>query len=266
MNDSVNGRPERLATIGELAAGIAHEINNPVAYVRSNLDTLGEYLDDLLGLMRVYEEHERAAAGNGEPAPDLAEARRRAGYEEIVQDLPSLLKDCREGMSLVSGIVQALRDFARDSDDSKQLIDLNEIVHRALILARNSLKYKAEVSTQLDRVPLVQAHPGRLTQLMLNLLVNAAEALQEPGDILVRTAFADKRVQLYVADTGPGIEPSIRDRIFNPFFTTKGSEAGTGMGLAVAQEVAHELGGTIGLVDEPHYSTCFLVELPLRPE
>lgn len=266
MTDRNDSRPDRLATIGELAAGIAHEINNPVAYVRSNLDTLDEYLGDLLGLIRVHEAFERSVAAGEDPAsrPDLDAARRSTGYDEIVRDLPGLLQDCRSGMELVAGIVQALRDFARETHDSQRPVDVNQIVQRALVLARNSLKYKAEVTTRLDELPMLACHPGRLTQLVLNLLVNAAEALDSPGEVLVRTEHTPEGIALYVADTGPGIDPDVRERIFQPFFTTKQDAAGTGMGLAVAREIAGELGGAIELTDLPGYSTCFRVQLPLR--
>lgn len=265
MSDPSDTRPDRLATIGELAAGIAHEINNPVAYVRSNLDTLDEYLGDLLGLMRVHEAFERSVAAGEDAAsrPDLDAARQSTGYEDIVRDLPGLLQDCRSGMELVAGIVQALRDFARETNDSQRPVDVNQIIQRALVLARNSLKYKAEVITRLDELPMLACHPGRLTQLALNLLVNAAEALDAPGEVLVRTEHTAEGIALYVADTGPGIDPDVRERIFQPFFTTKQDTSGTGMGLAVAREIAGELGGSIELTDLPGYSTCFRVHLPL---
>lgn len=235
---------EKLATLGSLAAGVAHELNNPIGFVKNNAIMLDEYLQTLLPLLRT-----QAAGG------DAAVAR-------MLDDIGPLLHDVIEGSSRIEEIVQGLRSFARRSHDEAEPCDLNQCVEDALKVAWNELKYRGEVLRDLQDLPAVSGHPGELNQVILNLLVNAAQALHEYGEIRVQTRWVDDSVVLTVADNGVGITAEQMPYIFTPFYTTKPADMGTGLGLSISRDIAEAHGGRLEVWSEPGQGSEFRLILP----
>lgn len=219
---------EKMAAIGQLAAGVAHEINNPVGFVNSNLGALKNYTAHLLELVAAYESADPAA---------IAAARQRADLDFLREDLPTLLDESQDGLNRVTRIVQDLKDFSRVDQAERQLADLNAALNGTLNVVRNELKYKADVILELGEIPLVDCLPAQINQVFMNLLVNAAQAIQGHGKIFVRSGVEHKHVWFEIEDTGIGIAPEIRQRIFDPFFTTKPVGKGTGLGLSISYDI-----------------------------
>lgn len=253
---------EKMAAIGQLAAGVAHEINNPVGYVNSNLGTLKTYIERLLNLVAAYESME--AGGSRD---ELEAARRNADIEFLREDLPSLIAESRDGLGRVTKIVQDLKDFSRIDQAESQSADLNAALESTLNVVWNELKYKAEVVRELGDIPEVQCVPAQINQVFMNLLVNAAQAIPTMGRITIRSGLEHEHVWFEVADTGSGIPEHVRKRIFEPFFTTKPVGKGTGLGLSISYDIiVKKHGGRFDVTSEPGKGTCFRIWLPLfRP-
>jgi signal transduction histidine kinase len=240
----------RMAAIGQLAAGVAHEINNPIGYVYSNVGTLEGYMERLLG---------RLTSSLG---PVALEA--DPGLRELVEDVPALLAETREGLDRVRKIVQDLKDFSRGGEhDEWEWADLNAGLQSTLNIANNEIRYKGRLVRQLGPLPEVQCLPSQLNQVFLNLVVNAAHAIERGGEIRVSTAQEGDRVRIEVADDGCGIPEEIRDRIFEPFFTTKPVGQGTGLGLSLSYAIVRKHRGTIEVRSAPGAGTTFSIALPI---
>ncbi len=233
----------RMAAVGELAAGIAHELNNPLAYVRANLSVLGDHL-------RSIEKELAGGAAGAALAPVLVEA------EEIVEE--SL-----EGIGRAAGIVRDVREFSHAGSGERLTADPRDLVQQSVRVARLQLPPNAEVELLLGELPAIECEPQRLKQLFLNLLVNAAQAVGEGGRIGVRGCVRDGGIELAFQDDGCGIAPEHVDRIFDPFFTTKPVGVGTGLGLAIAYRTVEEHGGRISVSSTPGAGTEFRVWLPV---
>jgi PAS domain S-box-containing protein len=256
---------EKLASIGQLAAGVAHEINNPIGFVYSNLGTLERYLDDLFTLIDAYE---RCEATVGAEDPAVAELRDLKGDLEVAylkQDIPALMQETRDGIARVKKIVQDLKDFARgDSSDEWQWADVHKGLDSTLNIVHNEIKYKAEVVKQYGELPEIECLPSQLNQVFMNMLVNAAHAIQEHGTITLRTGAQAEEIWVEISDTGQGIAPEHLDRIFDPFFTTKPIGKGTGLGLSIAYGIVQKHRGRIEVQSEVAAGTTFRIILPVR--
>lgn len=253
---------EKLASIGQLAAGVAHEINNPIGFVSSNLGTLKAYVEDLLTVLDAY------LAVEGELAPasrqSLEALRRRVDVDYLRRDIADLISESIDGTHRVRKIVQDLRDFSRTGDAEWQLADIHAGLESTLNVVWNEIKYKAEVVRDFGELPEIECLPSQLNQVFLNLLVNAAQSIADHGRITIRTRCLGDFVSIAVADTGSGLAPEIRDRIFDPFFTTKPVGKGTGLGLSVTYGIVERHGGHIEVDSEPGRGSVFTVFLPLR--
>ncbi len=272
---------QKLESIGQLAAGIAHEINTPAQYVGDNLEFLEQSFGELGELLKRYQAL-LAAAGEGEvPAELVAEVREAAeaaDVEFLEEEIPRALAQSREGIGRVSKIVRAMKDFSHPGSEQKEPIDLNHAIESTVTVARNEWKYVAELEMELDEgLPPVPCLAAEMNQVVLNIVVNAAHALGDQrearegegkGRIFVRTrSEGDVWAVVEIEDTGPGIPEEIRDRIFDPFFTTKEVGKGTGQGLAIARSiVVDKHGGTLDVASEPGQGTTFTIRLPLGME
>lgn len=246
---------EKMASVGQLAAGIAHEINNPIGYVDSNLGTLAGYVDDLLAVLAAYENGDAAAAL---PA--------RADLEFLRRDAPTLLAESREGVGRVRKIVQDLKEFSHVDGSEWEPADLHQGIDSTLNIAHNEIKHKAEVVKEYGELPLVECLPSQVNQVVMNMLVNAAQAIEGRGRITIRTGAANGHAWFEIADTGKGIAPEHLKRVFDPFFTTKPVGQGTGLGLSVSYGIVQKHKGRIEVTSRVDEGTTFRVWLPLKHE
>lgn len=247
---------EKLASIGQLAAGVAHEINNPIGYIASNMQVLAEYSTNLIALVN-------------ELASMLPEQSRKAlfakyDFDYLKDDVPTLVKESEEGLTRVVGIISDLKDFSHIEEAEFTLADIHQGLQSTLNIVNNEIKYKAEVVKEFGTLPEIECLPAQLNQVFMNLLVNAAHAIDEKGIITITTGFADDWVWISVKDTGKGIAPEQRTQIFEPFFTTKPKGQGTGLGLSLSQSIVDRHGGRIELESQVGKGSCFSVWLPVR--
>ena len=242
---------EKMASIGQLAAGVAHEINNPVGYVTSNLGTLGGYVEELLAAV--------ASLRDGKPVPEHTD------LAYLADDIPDLMAETREGLERVKKIVQDLKDFSRvDTSDEVEWADLLAGLESTLNIVHNEIKYKATVVRELQPLPDVPCRPSQINQVFMNLLVNAAQAIPERGSITLRSGHDEDQVWIEVGDDGCGMTEQVCRRIFEPFFTTKPVGKGTGLGLSLSYSIVRKHGGRIDVQSRPGSGTTFRVSLPRR--
>ena len=255
---------DRLASIGQLAAGVAHEINNPVGYINSNLGTLAEYVEDLFRLLDAYAVLETPDGDGGAARRSIRELRESIQLDFLREDLGSLVAESREGVSRVRQIIEDLKDFSRAGEGEREALDLNRAMERTLNIVHNELKYKAEVVLELAELPPVECQASQIGQVMMNLLVNAAQAIEGQGRIVIRSGTQGAgQVWFEVADTGQGIEPEALRHIFDPFYTTKPVGEGTGLGLSISYGIVQRHGGRIEVDSRPGQGTRFRVVLPV---
>jgi signal transduction histidine kinase len=256
---------EKLASIGQLAAGVAHEINNPIGFVHSNLGTLERYIGDLFRLVEACGEAEAGLPAGTREA--LAGLKEELDLPYLKEDVPALLRESKDGIVRVRKIVQDLKDFSRlDSGQDWQLADLRQGLESTLNIVHNEIKYKADVVKAFADIPAVECLPSQLNQVFMNLMVNAAHAIEGArGTITLRTGRrGDDQVWVEVADTGMGIPEDMRNKIFDPFFTTKPVGQGTGLGLSLAYGIVRKHHGHFELESEPGKGTTFRIVLPVK--
>jgi PAS domain S-box-containing protein len=252
---------EKLAAVGQLAAGVAHEINNPIAFVNTNLGMLKIYMQSLLTLLAVYE---RCASANSvEAGVDLAQARTQADLAFLREDARTLLDESSEGLERVKKIVQDLRNFSRVDNEDWQEADLLVGLESTLNVARNELKYTVDIIKDLTPLPLVRCHLAQINQVFLNLLINAAQAMEGHGQITLRSGVDGSWVWVSVQDNGRGMTAEVQSRIFEPFFTTKPVGKGTGLGLSLSFDILKKHGGRIQASSTSGQGSCFEVWLPV---
>lgn len=260
---------EKLASIGQLAAGVAHEINNPIGYVFSNIGTLQKYLADLLRLIDACVEAEPAIS-NEAIRQSIGLLRKEIDLDYLKGDILDLMNESREGIERVRKIVQDLKDFSHvDASTEWQWTDLHRGLESTLNIVNNEIKYKADVVREFGELPQIQCMPSQLNQVFMNLFVNAAHAIKEGirGRITVRTGAANDQVWIEVSDTGSGMTPEVMQRIFDPFFTTKPIGKGTGLGLSLSYGIVKKHNGRIEVCSTPSEGTTFRVTLPVeQPE
>jgi len=253
---------EKLASIGQLAAGVAHEINNPIGFVNSNLGTLGRYVEQLLGLLDEYGRAEADLSPSRRERLDTL--KREADLEYVREDIVSLIQESKDGAARVRRIVQDLRDFSRPGDSEWQTADLHAGIESTLNVAWNEIKYKADIVRDYGDIPQVECLPFQVNQVFLNLLINAAQAIPERGTITLRTMCVGAEVGIAISDTGTGMPPEVRDRIFDPFFTTKPVGTGTGLGLSVVYGIVEKHNGRIEVDTTVGQGTTFTIWLPIK--
>lgn len=255
---------EKMASVGQLAAGVAHEINNPIGFVYSNLGTLEKYLENLFEIIDSYELAESAIV-DGDVLTRLQLAKQKLDLQFLKEDLPALMGESRDGITRVKKIVQDLKDFSHaDVTEEWAFADLEKGMDTTLNIVSNEIKYKAEVIKGYGGIPEVKCLSSQLNQVFMNLLVNASHAIEERGTITIRTGVEGGSVWVAVSDTGKGIAPENLKRIFDPFFTTKPIGKGTGLGLSMAYGIVQKHHGKIEVQSEVGKGTTFKVVLPLN--
>lgn len=255
---------EKMASIGQLAAGVAHEINNPMGFITSNLTSLGKYAERLDSYIAALQ----ASLGACPHHPGLAELdqlRQKLKIDYIISDVTQLVNESLDGANRVRSIVQDLKSFSRVDQVEAARTNLNDALETTINIAWNELKYVATVERHYGDIPEIYCYPQQLNQVFLNLLMNAAQALERAGAIVVRTWYENDQVCVSVADTGKGMPEEVRARVFEPFFTTKPAGKGTGLGLSISADIVHKHHGEISVVSEPGKGTVFTVRLPVHP-
>jgi len=271
---------QKFEAVGQLAAGIAHEVNTPIQYIGHNLSFLQDSFKDLNGLLNVYDTHWKALVEKGGvPAEADREVLEKAADTDIaylLEEIPRTFEQSLEGVRRVEKIVRAMKDFSHPGSDEKATIDINKIIENTITVSRNEWKYVAEMETELaSDLPMVLGFADEMSQVFLNIIVNGAHAINDviqsekegKGTISIRTGKLKDGVQIRISDTGGGIPDAIQDRVFDPFFTTKARGKGTGQGLAIAHRVVvdkHQ--GRLVFESEKGKGTTFVIEIPAGGE
>ena len=252
---------EKMASLGQLVAGIAHEIKNPLNFIYGNTTFLRQYVQNLRGMIEFYEQ-----------APDLQEGTRKqaeafqdeTNYGFVSEDLDRLIENFEEGAERIHAIIGDLRAFSRMDVDQTSTVDIHEPLNLALNLLRNEYRDRIRLHKEYGKLPEVECHPGRMSQVFMNLLSNACQAIREEGDIWIRTHDQNGNVVIVIEDNGEGIDRQHLSKVFEPFFTTKPVGQGTGLGLSISYGIVQQHKGTIEVESEKQLGTSFRVELPVR--
>jgi two-component system NtrC family sensor kinase len=246
---------EKLASVGQLAAGVAHEINNPLGFIRSNLNTAAGYVQQIARVGAVVC-----------TAPDpkrLAAVWQDERLDAVIEDFPILLQESIEGVERVAKIVAALKDFSSIDRAEETVADVNALIRNTCQVAASEFGERVRLVTDFAPLPALRCHAGRLSQVFLNLLLNAVQAISGTGEVRIATRADRQAITVTVTDTGHGMPPEVQARIFEPFFTTREVGRGTGLGLTVARDVVQAHGGRIAVQSAPGAGTTFTIHLPL---
>jgi len=264
---------EKMASIGQLAAGVAHEINNPIGFVSSNLKTLIDYQDDLNGLIELYrglitaldkKNKEELSFDVIDQVAKILNQEVDVDIEFVQEDIMDLIGDCREGTGRIKKIVIDLKDFAHPGGDKIQTTDINRGLESTLNVVANELKYKATIIKDFGDIPTIKAYPQQLNQVFMNILVNAAQAIEKQGEIKIKTQQVNGKIEISISDTGCGIPKKNLLKIFDPFFTTKDVGKGTGLGMNIAYSIIKKHKGTIEVDSVVGQGTTFTIRLPVN--
>lgn len=255
---------EKMASIGQLAAGVAHEINTPIGYVNSNFGTLKKYLSDICTMLDKYESTLTLLKDHPLELDELQSFKKKIRLAYLRDNTRAMLAESQEGLDHVKKIVVDLKDFSHTgSEETWKSADIQQILESSLNMVASELKYKCEIHKEYKPLPKVFCLPLRLSQVFMNLLLNAAQAIEEHGVVTLRTGHEGNQVWIEVADTGMGIDPKNMSRIFDPFFTTKPVGKGTGLGLSLSYSIVEKLHGKIEVHSEVGKGSVFRVWLPV---
>ncbi len=256
---------EKMAAVGQLAAGVAHEINNPIGFVTSNLGSLKTYVRQLLEIVDACQALRDVLPATDARRQRLEQACDGADLDYLRQDIGELIDESSAGLLRVSKIVQDLKDFSRVDESDWQMADINGALESTINVARSELKYKATMVRNYGQLPPVRCLAAQLNQVFLNLLINAVQAIEDHGTITLTTGSGQEMVWIEISDTGCGIGEDVQRRIFEPFYTTKPVGKGTGLGLSISWDiVVDKHRGTIGVTSEQGRGTRFRIELPVN--
>ena len=265
---------EKMSSIGQLAAGIAHEINNPTGFVMSNLKTLGEYFNDILGVMKEYRAlvselaHVEEGQENSGTVPErikrIIDREGEMDLDFVLEDVKDIIEDCKEGTDRIKKIVINFKEFAHPGEDELQRRDINQGIESTLSVIWNELKYKARVVKDFGELPLVKCYPQQLNQVFMNILINASQAIEGQGEIRIKTHAVKNFVEVEISDTGSGIHEEYLGKIFDPFFTTKEVGKGTGLGLNVSYKIIKRHKGNIEVESQVGKGTTFRIRIPVE--
>jgi signal transduction histidine kinase len=259
---------DRLSTIGQLAAGVAHEINNPIGYVQSNLETLRDYVSSLFRLISTQDTALRQVSqSHAAHMQQIDKVREEIDFDFLAKDLPTLLAESQEGISRVRKIIQDLREFSRAGhSEAWTLADLHAGIESTVNIVWNDLKYKVELIKEFGDLPPVECLPSQINQVFMNILVNAGHAIERRGQITIATRVVGEFAFIEFSDSGKGIAQEHLPRIFEPFFTTKAVGKGTGLGLSISYGIVRKHNGEIDVRSELGVGTTFVIKLPIRQQ
>ena len=259
---------EKMASIGQLAAGVAHEINNPAGFVSSNLNTLSIYFKDYNKLINEYHNllnqlmQNEQITGYADQIQNIKAMEDSMDIDFLVDDISNLIQESREGTDRIKKIVQDLKDFAHPGEDKPKYADINKCIESTLNIVWNEIKYKAQVIKDFSTLPEIMCYPQQLNQVFANLFINAAQAIEEEGEIKVKTSSNNGNIEVIISDTGTGISKENISKVFDPFFTTKEVGKGTGLGLNVAYNIIKKHKGEIKVTSKEGHGTSFAIVFP----
>ncbi len=253
---------EKMASIGQLSAGVAHEINNPMGFITSNLGTLRKYLQKMIAYLGYQDELLASNLSEG-GQQNLAAERKKYKIDLLLEDIPDLLEESLDGADRVKTIVQNLKSFSHVDEAELKPSNLNDCLDSTLNIIWNELKYKVTLHKDYGDLPDIECYPQQLNQVFLNLLVNSAHAIEKEGTVKIKTWSDSDWAYVEIADNGCGIPAEIQPRIFEPFFTTKDVGKGTGLGMSISYDIVIGHGGDILLKSAPGEGTTFTIKLPI---
>jgi two-component system NtrC family sensor kinase len=253
---------EKMATIGQLSAGIAHEINNPVGYVSSNLASLGKYFQKLKEFIALQSEVIEAYE-QGKTPPSISAEKKKMKIDYILEDVDDLTKESLEGCDRIRSITRDLKTFVRSGEDKQESVDLHEVIDKTLNVIWNEIKYKAKVAKKYGELPEISCYPNKLSQVFMNLIINASHAMEKEGTITITTWQEDGEVFVSIHDDGCGIPREDLENIFTAFFTTKEKGKGTGLGLSICKEIIEQHKGKIEVDSNLGEGTTFTLRIPV---
>jgi len=256
---------EKLASLGTMSAGVAHEINNPLAFITSNVKSLSETIE-------VFERYRQCVAGLLKQIDESQQQSLQQQHDEfsekedvdfLIEDSTELISDTSEGLERIMSIVDGLKAFARSDAIEKESIDILDCVHNAIKLTNNQVKFNMKIVEQFETLPTTMGYPGRLTQVFVNMIINASQAIESDGQLTIAASVEGDFIQVTFTDNGCGIPQDKLDDIFTPFFTTKPVGTGTGLGLSISHGIVEEHQGQISVQSEENKGTCFCIRVPL---
>jgi signal transduction histidine kinase len=253
---------EKLASVGQLTAGIAHELNNPVNFISGNVKPLKRDIDDIFEILGIYEKIIQKK-GMSEEFKEVDSHKEKVDYRLLTTEIKSLLEGISEGAHRSSEIVKGLRSFSRMDDEKFTKADLHDGLDSTLILLYNKTKGKIDVHKDYGDLPEVECLPSKINQVFMNLLTNSIQAIGGKGDIFIETISSGIGVKIIIRDTGSGMTPEVKKHIFEPFYTTKEVGSGTGLGLAISYGIIEQHHGNIDVISEPGKGTEFIISLPI---
>ncbi len=254
---------EKMASLGQLTAGIAHEINNPVNFVSSNVNPLRRDLADIVAIIKKYEDTV-AAERLHEKFSNVEELKKKLDFSYLTDEVENLLNGIQEGAHRTSEIVRGLRNFTRLEEDVRKPADINKGLESTLLMLKHQLKNRVEVIKAFGEIPEIMCYPGKLNQAFLNILANASQAIDGPGKIFIKTSYDGEIVTIAIKDTGKGMTAEVKKHLFEPFFTTKPVGEGTGLGLPITYGIIEEHDGNIEVYSEPGQGSEFVITLPAK--
>jgi signal transduction histidine kinase len=255
---------EKMASLGQLVAGIAHELNNPIGFVYANMVTLKDYIEVINKLLILIKERIDGKISEENFLNELIKLHKDLELDFIRDDIDDLISDSLKGSQRVKEVVLNLRNFSRLDEADTKNVNIHDGLDSTLLLLTNEIKNRITIHKNYGNLPLVQCKAGQINQVFMNLLVNAIQAIPQKGNIWISTKVSNKNVEIRIKDDGVGIPKSIQNKIFDPFFTTKPVGSGTGLGLSISYKIINEHGGTINIEGDEKKGATFIVTIPLK--
>jgi len=253
---------EKMASIGQLVAGIAHEINNPVTFISAGVDSLWTNLEEVRQVLDIY--HRITPENSGEKLKEIEAMKEQIDYKQAIREINELIESIRNGTERTTQIVNGLRTFSRLDEDVLKFADIHEGLESTLILLRNKYKNRIEIVREYGQLPPVECYPGQLNQVFMNILSNAIDAIEERGTITIATEKSNGKITIRIRDNGKGIPENIRAKIFDPFYTTKEVGSGTGLGLSISHGIIEKHKGNIKVISDVGKGSEFIITVPVK--
>jgi signal transduction histidine kinase len=251
-----------MASIGQLVAGIAHEINNPVTFISCGVESLSTNLEEVGQVLNAY--HRITCDNVKEKLKEIEKLKAKVEYKEALREINKLIESIKNGTERTTEIVKGLRSFSRLDEDVLKVASIHEGLDSTLILLRNKYKQRIQIEKFYGDIPEIECYPGQLNQVFMNVLANAIDSINAEGTITITTLKSSGKVQISIRDTGKGIPENIKSKIFEPFFTTKEIGHGTGLGLSISLGIIEKHNGTITVISEAGKGSEFIITLPVR--